>query len=387
MPQVRLIDADSHISEVGDLWTSRVPAKFVDQVPHMVRGADGRDVWVLGGETIAVVGRSAPVDWAGFPPEYPPRFDDIHPAAHSAAERIKYLDHAGIWAQVLYPNVAGFGAQRFLRISDQEVKLLAVRAWNDFLHEEWISQSPERLLPTLSLPFWDVEASVAEIERGAGHGFRGVLFTGEPQRFGFPYLGDRHWDPVYAAAQAHRMPIHFHIGGAETGSEAQPRIAAHGYQGAMTYGAVSLFLKNGVQTADLLLSGVLERFPELKFVSVESGIGWLPFTLEACDYHWVRSGAVGTRSSQLLPSELFRRQVYSTFWFEEIAPHHLLDVLPVDNILFETDFPHITCLYENIEETIATGLRYVPEDTRHKFLWDNAARLYNIAEPPADWRC
>ncbi len=78
--------------------------------------------------------------------------------------------------------------------------------------------------------------------------------------------------------------------------------------------------------------------------------------------------------------------MYSTFWFEEIAPHHLLDVLPADNILFETDFPHITCLYENIEETIATGLKYVPEETRQKFLWGNAAGLYNIAEPPADWR-
>jgi hypothetical protein len=83
----------------------------------------------------------------------------------------------------------------------------------------------------------------------------------------------------------------------------------------------------------------------------------------------------------MLPSELFRRQVYTTFWFEHVAPTHLLDVLPVDNLLFETDFPHVTGLYGNIEETIAASLGHVPDPVRRKLLWENAAGLYRIDAP------
>ena len=84
----------------------------------------------------------------------------------------------------------------------------------------------------------------------------------------------------------------------------------------------------------------------------------------------------------MLPSELFAvRQVHVTYWFEQIAPTHLLDVIPIDSVLFETDFPHTTCLFGNIEETIERGLGGVPDDVRQKILWGNAARLYGIETP------
>ena len=125
----------------------------------------------------------------------------------------------------------------------------------------------------------------------------------------------------------------------------------------------------------------------MKFVSVESGIGWLPFMLEATDYSWLGAFRPGRErtAEDVLPSELFRQSVYVTYWFESIAPKHFLDVVPIDNILFETDFPHTTCLFGNIQQTIENGLGHVEPAVRRKILWENAARLYGIVDPPASW--
>jgi predicted TIM-barrel fold metal-dependent hydrolase len=378
-----IIDADSHVTEPPDVWTARVPARLRDEVPHVER-IDGADIWMLQGNRIGMLGVMAPAGWPGFPPEYPPTLDDCHPAAADAHERLRYLDEAGIWAQVLYPNVGGFGSENFLALSDEELKLICVRAYNDFLLE-WCSADPGRLLSVVATPFWDIPATVAEIERAAEAGARGVLFTGEPQRYGLPVLADKHWDPLWSVSQAAGLPIHFHIGNAgELPSLSTPeRIEAQGVAGYQAFAAVSLFMKNGVQCCDLITSNVLPRFPDLKFVSVESGMGWLPFMLEAADYSYLGAFAKGRQrpAGELLPSELFARQVHVTYWFEQIAPTHLLDVIPIDSVLFETDFPHTTCLFGNIEETIERGLGGVSQEIRDKILWGNAARLYGIELP------
>ncbi len=382
MPSQLLIDADSHVTEPADLWTSRVPSKWVDRVPHVVRDG-GEDVGVLDGVRIYTVGATSAAGFPGFPARRPKVYGDLHPGSYDAAARLAYLDEAGIWAQLLYPNVGGFGSQQFRKIPDPELQVACIRAYNDFLHE-WASIDPRRLITVISVPFWDVAAAVREVERCAPLGFRGVLFTGEPQRFGLPTLGDRHWDPLWSAAQAAGLPVHFHIGGGEDNMREliTSRVPGHGAAGAEAFTAVNLFMKNGIQCADLITCGVLARFPDLKFVSVESGIGWLPFVLEAADYSYLgASREARSQAGDLLPSELFRRQVYSTFWFEQIAPTRLLDVVPVDNILFETDFPHVTCLYGNIPETIEAGLGHAPPEVQHKLLWDNGARLYGIEGP------
>jgi predicted TIM-barrel fold metal-dependent hydrolase len=389
MAQLELIiDADSHVTEPRDVWTARVPAKYHDDVPHVVR--DGTtDTWVLRDKRLTPVGVTAPAGWPTFPPEYPQSYEDCHPGAYVAAERLRYMDAAGIWAQVLYPNVGGFGSEHFLRLNDEQLKLLCVTAYNDFLLE-WSSEDVSRLLPIVATPFWDIDATVREIERCIPLGARGILFTGEPQRFGLPVFGSRHWDPLWAIAQEARLPIHFHIGsGGDTLELTSPeRYAEHGIAATQAYTAVSLFMKNGVQCSDLITSGVLNRYPDVKFVSVESGIGWLPFMLEATDYSWLGAFRPGRerQPEDVLPSDLFRQGVYVTYWFESVAPKHFLEVVPIDNVLFETDFPHTTCLFGNIQETIQSGIGHLDATTRGKILWDNAARLYRIEDPPESWR-
>ncbi|MHB8464593.1 MAG: amidohydrolase family protein [Acidimicrobiales bacterium] len=372
------IDADTHVTEPGDVWTSRVPARFVDHVPHMVRNDAGWDVWMLDGEMISVVGMTATAGWPKPFPDGPHTIDECPQAAYDAGARLRYMDEVGIWAQVLYPNVAGFGSQRFLQIDDDELKLACVRAYNDFLRE-WAAADPRRLVTIMATPFWDVDAAVGEVERCAELGHRGVLFTGEPQRFGLPYLGERHWDPLWAAAQAAGLPIHFHIGSGDMSSSFQrERVVAHGTAATYAFTSTELFLKNGLQVADLLTSGVLARFPDLKFVSVESGIGWIPFVLEAVDHSYLEARPGRSSEWDLLPSEYFSRQVYACYWFETTAPTALLDHIPVDNILFETDFPHPTCLFGDVRERIDASLANASATDRHKILWDNAAHLYSI---------
>jgi len=377
-----IIDADSHVTEAADLWTSRVAKKYVDLVPHVERDADGRDMWVFQDTVLDTVGLTATAGWKTFPIDKPARYEDLHPAAYDAAARLRYLDEAGIWAQVLYPNVAGFGSRRFLALEDEELKTACVRAYNDFI-SEWASEDSRRLIPIATLPFWDVDASVAEVTRCAEMGIPGILFTGEPQRFGLPVMADRYWDPLWSVAQEAGLPVHFHIGFSEdlpASTIVQPRATPEGTAGAETYFAVNLFMKNGVQVTDLMTSGVLARYPELEFVTVESGIGWVPFILEAADRVYTTSTKAGfTHSGDMLPSELFRRQVYVTYWFEEL--NLIADRLPLDHVLFETDFPHPACLYGNIQETIEHGLAGVAPDIRQKVLFENSARLYGIEQP------
>jgi uncharacterized protein len=378
-----VIDADAHVTEAADVWTARVPARYRDRAPHIVRGDDGGDVWHVGDGTAMIpVGHTATAGWPDPFPAAPRNMDEVPLAAHDAAARLEYLDSIGAWAQVLYPNVGGFGNQAFLGLDDRELMLACVRAYNDWL-VEWSAADPRRLLPIMATPFWDVDATVAEIERCAALGHRGILFTGEPQHFGLPYLGDWHWDPLWSAAQDTGMPVSFHIGSADfTSGFAPGRVKAHGVGAVYATVSVTLFLENGAQIVDLLLSGVLPRFPGVRFVSVESGIGFLPFVLEAADYAFEAGKVYKERPYfDLRPSEYFARQVYGCYFFEERAPAQVVEAIGPDNLLFETDYPHPICLYGNVREKIEAGLAGQPPDVRRKLLWENSARLYRVEEP------
>ena len=150
---------------------------------------------------------------------------------------------------MLYPNVGGFGSEQFLALDDAELKRWCVRAYNDFLLE-WCTR---RSRPPAARPGHAVLGRRGhrrrDRPRGVERGARGVLFTGEPQRYGMPYLGDHHWDPLWSVTQEAGLPVHFHIGNAGELPEIMTpeRIAAHGPRPRQTFAAVELFMKNGVQ--------------------------------------------------------------------------------------------------------------------------------------------
>ena len=379
----RVIDVDSHVSEPADVWTSRVASRWGDDVPHIERDpATGKDTWLIGGEPILQVGQTAIAGFDGTLPECPDTMEDIPLGAHSAKERLAYLDAEGIHAQVLYPNVGGFGSGAFLKLKEPELMLECVRAYNDFILE-WASEDLSRLAPVMATPFWDVDACVREIERCAALGHRGVLFGSQPQAFGQPSLVSRHWDPIFAAAQEAGLPISFHIGSGDewdfTGVEEV------GYRAQIARIAANAFMGNERCIADLIFGGVCHRFPELAFVSVESGVSWLPYALDTFDWQWANGDVPRDHPEyDLKPSEYFERQIYSCFWFEKTGLRSCIELYP-DNVLYETDYPHPTSMSVGPQSTavhprdyVSRVLSEVSEQTIEKVLHGTAARLYGL---------
>ncbi len=380
-----IIDADTHVTETPDLWTSRAPASMRDRVPFVETDSRGVQRWKVGdGRPLASVGMTATAGRGTF--KHPPKnYEGMHPGAYDANARLKYMDDMGIWAMVMYPNVGGFGAQQFLKLNDPELMITCVQIYNDW-QTEWASADSRRLLPITSIPFWDVDAAVKEVRRCAKKGHKGILFTGEPQYYGKPLLGDPHWNPLWEVAVECDLPISFHIGSGDMQEGlAKARVETYGRMAAFTELAVDIFLHNGLQLNDLLMSGVLVRHPKIKFVSVESGIGWIPFALEAMDYQFMGNSVREENPDyKMLPSEYFARNVYACYWFEQTAPRRLLDKVGIDNVLFETDFPHPTSLYgDEVHARIKSGLSDCEDSVRRKILWGNAQKLYNVSEPTA----
>src|SRR5690606_13012465 len=142
------------------------------------------------------------------------------PSAYDARERLKVLDDRGIWAQVLYPNMNFVGAEIHEVSKDPAFGIENIKAYNDWLVEEWGHVAPDRLLPIALLPFFDVQQAAQEVYRAKELGHRGVAMTGKPHRHGQPYLANRYWDPLWSAAQETGLSINFHIGAGPEGADA-----------------------------------------------------------------------------------------------------------------------------------------------------------------------
>jgi uncharacterized protein len=382
---LKIIDCDTHIIEPYDLWTSRVPAKYRDDVPQVRWDEDRQqDVWYTPGHPLlAAAAGPAMAGWKEYPPSRPPRLVDADPATYDATERLKRMDEYGIWAQVLYPNVAGFGGGLYATL-DPNVRLDAVQAYNDWL-VEFSSAAPERFVMNCAVPFWDIDTAIAEIARCQRMGHRGIVFSSHPDKWGQPYLADRHWYPIWELCQSLGMPVNFHIG---SGGRGDFNANYEGNTRSVNYAIYcsQQFISNAQAISDVVGSGICDAFPELKFVSVESGIGWIPFQLEALDWHWRGAGLHEQYPDRLLPSEYFKRQFYCCFWFERLGLEFAVKTLGEDCILFETDFPHPTSMSpgpacgsairpdDYIEQTFGG---WSPE-TQRKILHDNAAELYKI---------
>jgi predicted TIM-barrel fold metal-dependent hydrolase len=143
-------------------------------------------------------------------------------------------------------------------------------------------------------------------------------------------------------------------------------------------GGTLLFIGNARVVVNMICSGVLERHPELKVVPVESGAGWIPFILQALDYELQENAPVDRAKMSLSPSEYFRRQIYATMWFERTDLPQLVASVGEDNILFETDYPHPTCLYPNPVQSALDNMRELSATAREKILGKNAIELYRL---------
>jgi predicted TIM-barrel fold metal-dependent hydrolase len=401
MRGIKIIDVDTHLTEPADLWTSRAPKNLVDRVPRVVMSRDLSDdmreqvsrlgttgpttnapMWIVDGYQVlgpagagSVINRNnEKVKGATFL-EWP--LDESSLAASYVAPRLAMMDQLGMAGQVVFPNVVGFGGQNFFRISDHDLRIAIVRIWNDAMADIQ-RESGGRLMGMGLLPWWDIDRTVEEIKRISELGLHGVISNADPQNQGMPDLAEPFWDPMWRELQELELPMNFHCGASATqrtynGGSPWPSMEPNSK---LAVGSAMLQMGNARLVANMILSGLCERFPRLKIVSVESGIGWLPFMLEALDYHADENAAHGL---SLLPSEYFRRQMYACFWFEN-GPSLIDSIqrLGVDNCMFETDFPHPTCLFpEPLRNAIPT-FSGVDDTFRRKVFSENAAHVYNI---------
>lgn len=380
---LKVIDTDTHWSEPYDLWTSRAPAKYVDRVPQMSEKNGRRRWWFDGDISIALPISSSVIDPDGQKITGTAFFnmdnDMVHRASFDAEARVAMMDELGVHAQVMYPNVAGFGNQNFLKSPDDMLRLISVQIYNDAL-AEFQEATNQRVFGMALLPWWDLEAAAKEIQRVYDNGIRGIVTCSNPEEAGLPDMSQPQWDPIWQLCSDLAMPVNFHIGSSKGNLDffGKAPWPSFGEEQRLAVGSANLFMGNARVIGNLIYSGVPERFPNLKFVSVESGIGWLPFFLESLDHQLLETAPNELAMLSMKPSDYFRRQFFGTFWFEQAMVGAAIDFLGSQCVMFETDFPHPTCLYPRDDDRLATTLEGLGDDVVRQIMQDNAAALYRI---------
>ncbi len=378
---IKIIDTDTHFSEPWDLWTSRAPAKYKDLMPRIGKvAATGETKWIIGdGQMLASnCGHSAILRDGSKTGGFSFYGRDVHQAPDAANQvkaRLELMDAQGIYAQIVYPNVLGFGGQSGQGV-DEELRCVSMQIFNDAM-AEMQAESGNRIFPMTMLPWWDVDKSVAELERGAKLGLRGVNISSDPHDYpGLPPLCDQHWKRLFEACVANAMPVNFHIGGSNS---ANAWFATGSWPGFspdvnLTMGGTMLLSGNMRVMGNILMSRMLDNYPGLKIVSVESGVGWIPYLLEALEYMSAENGVSQERTMK----QIFHEHIYGCTFFERDSLIATVRQLGADNIMFETDFPHPACLYPDPLEFLADTIAQLTPEERFKIFSGNAAKLYNI---------
>ncbi len=371
-----LISVDDHLLEPPHTFEGRLPSRLPDRAPEIVETEEGHQVWVFEDQPYFQVGFMCV---AGRPREdhrvEPSRFDEVRPGCWRIEDRIKDMDIGGIWASVNFPSgVTGFGGTLFSEAKDPELGLACVRAWNDWLFDEWYSSYPERIVP-LGITFLaDPERGAEEIRRNAKRGFRAVTLPEQPHRLGYPAVFDAHWDPIIRACAETETVLNLHIG--SSGFAQMPPGGPGLELGATLFGPMAI-----ASCAEWLWSGWPVKYPELKIAMSEGGIGWVAMLIDRLDNIMSRSGyGRGWPDKRISPSEALRRN----FWFcmiddpSTISTRHTIGV---ENILFESDYPHGDGTWPDTQQVIEKTLGALPVEEIRMITHENAARLYRHPLP------
>jgi len=372
------ISVDEHIQEHPEVWTKRLSrAKWGDRIPRVERNSDGVEHWIIDGRRIDLAGVA---DCGAVMPDRtmnPQRWSEVPASVYDPQERLRAMDAAGIKYAVLYPTVAGVGGEAFGRIEDPELELGCVQAYNDWLLEEWTGAS-NRFIPQCIVPLFPADTVAKEIRRCVANGHRGVIYPSIPMELrDVPHVNDSAYDPIWATCQELSVPICFHAG-------ASSAIQIPAYEGysptiAAAFQAITRPASTVSVLVNLLISKILMRFPNLKVVLAESGLGWGAYLLEYTDFQ-----ATGDQLPQngydLMPSQMFKRQCYLVGWYDQ-ASLRVRNYIGTENILWSTQFPLATSTWPNTKEAMAKSFDEVDANDREKILWANAAKLYKIPSP------
>ena len=353
-----IIDADTHLIEPPDIFTSRLARKYHEQCPHIQEHTE-KESAEFRNYTANCIG------------------DNPAESLYGPVERAKVMDRHGINAAATFPTLGLTGPEVYREIpgADSEVQLAVVSAYNDWILS-WNEAAPGRFICLAVLPYWDRDGAIREIERCAERGAKGIVMSGYPQNHGCPLLPDPYGNDVWAAAQANEMCVSLHAsGGGFENRDERTQLLGTGLWGVWIQG--NEYLNNAKSAVDIICSGVLHRYPKLRFSFIECGIGWVPFVLESLDSYWPvfepwkDNPAV---SRDVLPSEVFNRQCFVETMFERYHDNH-----PYGNTMFGTDYPHPKCLIDDkIPDLIDNRLAGLSTEQRDAVLSKNAIRCWNL---------
>lgn len=288
------------------------------------------------------------------------------------------MDEQGVDVSVLYPRVAGPAGETFGRLTDPELELACVRAYNDWLIDEWAATSP-RLVPLCIVPLHPMEAAIDELERAVGRGARGLVYPALPMFLrDVPEMSAAEHGRLWDACAALDIPVSFHSGVAEEIVAKPPGDQQQRYRAALD--SVNRPISSALVVAHLLLSRVLAPHPRLRVVFPENSVAWMDFALETMDY-LVRVDRLNVDTYSEMPSEVFARQCCVVGSYEELDRCSLQRV-PMENVLWASAYPGPGSTWPDTAGTLDAALGSTPPDVRSAVLWDNAARVYSLTDRP-----
>jgi len=367
-----LVSVDDHLVEPPTMFDQHIPDKYRAVAPKVVRKPNGSDVWVFNGQEIPNIGLNAV---AGRPKEEygvePTAFDEMRPGCWDIDERIKDMNAGGLLGSMCFPSFPGFAGRVFATAEDKDLAISVLRAYNDWHIDEWCGSYPGRFIPMGLVPIWDPELAAEEVRRIAAKGAHSITFTENPAALGYPSFHTEHWDPLWRACTDNDVVLSIHLGSsgklAITSNDAPVDVM------------ITLQPMNICQAAaDLLWSRIPKHFPDLKIALSEGGTGWIPYFLDRLDRTYdMHHLWTGQNFGDLLPSDVFRRHFLTCFISDPVGIQ-LRDMIGIDNIAWECDYPHSDSSWPSAPEELADVAAGVSDSDLYKIGHENAMRWYSF---------
>jgi predicted TIM-barrel fold metal-dependent hydrolase len=372
-----IVSVDDHVVEPPDMFEGRAPGRLATEMPRVVETEGGNQAWLWNGQLLPNIGLNAvmgrPFAEQSFEPT---RFEHMRRGAWDPQARLRDMDLGGIWASVCFPSfLAGFVGQRLtLWPDDEDLALTAMRAYNDWHLESWCGADRDRMIP-MQLPWLrDPHVAAGEIRRNAGRGFKAITFSEAPHKLGLPTIHSGYWDPFIAACADTETVLCLHVGSAgETVTTSDD--APIGVVG--TLFAASAF----TSSVDWLYSPYPRRHPGLRIVMSEGGIGWVGAVIDRLEHLDERRRARGVMlDGDMSTADLLRRN----FWFcalDDPSGFLTKDVIGIDQILIESDYPHSDSSWPGTQAMMARHLAALTIEEQRKVCWQNAVAVFRHRVP------
>jgi predicted TIM-barrel fold metal-dependent hydrolase len=375
MDDMVIVSVDDHFVEGPDIFKNHLPQKWQADAPQCVKSEAGEFSWMFEGRKgvnfalNAVAGR--PKEELGFEPN---SFEHIRKGCYDATARLDDMNVNGIFAGVNFPTFPGFAQERFISAKDKPLAVALIKAYNDWHVDELCATAPDRFIPMVGLPYFDMNETVNELKRAVDKGARTITMPSIPQLLGLPTIHDEYWKPLWQALNDMEIPLSLHISALDgTGSQhLSPDSPMGAFLTKVGMAAQAVF-------SEWLWSEMVHEYPKLKIVLSEGGIGWLPYFLERAELVNKNHGPwMGHDWRGRTPTQVFRDQFVSCFIQDEAGVRDR-ELIGVDNITFENDYPHADITWPLTPEQLWSGefeKGAIGWEAIDKISHQNALRLY-----------